>query len=71
MFTPMLSDPGSGYAKWEGVQKWVTFTQLELRKLTSERALRKNSGPHGAHPLLLTLLKGNESKKRCGSSHIV
>lgn len=59
MFTPKLYDSSSRYAKLEGRQKWVTFTQLELRKLMSERALGKNSGLHGTQALLLTLFKAN------------
>lgn len=59
MFTLMLSDLGSGCAKLEGMQKWVTLTQLELRKFISERALCKNSGFHGAQPFLLMLLRTN------------
>lgn len=57
MFTSMLSAPGSGCAELEGMQKWVTLTQLDLRKLMSERAPCKCSGLHGAQPLLLTLLR--------------
>lgn len=54
MFTPKLYDSSSRYAKLEGMQKWVTFTQLELM---SETALHKNSGLNGTWALLLTLFK--------------
>ena len=60
MFTPMLPAPGSGCAELEGRQKWVVFTQLQLRKLISERPLGKNSGHHGSpQPLLPTPLRTN------------
>lgn len=59
MFTPKLYDSSSRYAKLEGMQKWVTITQLKLRKLMSERALDKNSDLHGTQALLLSLFKAN------------
>lgn len=65
MFTSMLSAPGSGCAELEGMQKWVILTQLDLRKLMSERALCKYSGLHGAQPLLLTLLGVNLRRHVC------
>ena len=60
MFTPMLPAPGSGYTELEGMQKWVAFTQLQLRKLISERAPGENSDPQGApQPWLPTPLRTN------------
>lgn len=65
MFTPMLSAPGSGYAKLERMQKWVTFPQLEFRKLISERTLGENSGPHGVTPpLAISPTQNDESKEK-------
>lgn len=64
----MLFAPGSRCAELEEMQKWVTLTQLELRKLISERAPCKNSGLHGTQPLLYLRWK---SKETCMSTHIV
>lgn len=60
MFTPMLSAPGRGCTELEGMQKWVAFTQLELGKLISKRAISKMLAfmVH-PYPLLLTLLRTN------------
>lgn len=64
MFTPMLPAPGSSYTVLEGMQKWVAFTLLQLRKLISERAPGENSDPQGApQPWLPTPLRTNPRRR--------
>lgn len=63
MFTPMLPAPGSSYTELEGMQKWVAFTQLQLRKLISDRAPGENSDPQGApQPWLPIQLRTNPQR---------